>query len=1147
MSQYDFKFSDVSVYASALKLIRKNASSTGIHIDLGCGHGAIGTEINKFEKTYIGFDANPNAVNELISRGFEAYVVDFSNADVAFEKIDAYCAGRNIASVSMLDVIEHLPLHSDFLSILCNWIAEKNAKIPFVVSIPNLAHFDVAANLLSGRWEYTATGLLDETHQVIFTAGLLDKKMSTHGWEEIDRLDYRLEISDQYRVASSPLLNRTGGIGEHLRSIKQLTDPFPDVHQFVRAYLPRELNSVSSLSQHDTKPNLISLIIFADGDTEWLQTSFQDIGRKIDQAVDVYIVEETVLPHDLIFSLQSFSGNENVKIRGVFSKTAITKLEFWTSLTSQYWTTLSLNQKLTSNYVAKVQTISLRLANEFAISLNCDEQLSKYMHLDGWVCAGSNELALVSACPGPWILIPTSYGKLFQEIPNAISPGVSWRNYLTTMALRVGLWHEFTLGFSSSREPKSHELLGETTDFFEVINHSANELWPSAKKLSHLMCAKTESELYAAQLEISRLKQTVSWRITAPLRLIRRLISGDFASVSLVLKVAILKTFKRIPLSIQSVIRKLVKNISLLMQIAIFSPANELALAKLVKLRCEDTDRTLARLVKECSELPAIDISVVTYNSSRWVAKFVASLLALQYPKHLLHVCFVDNQSTDNTLDELKTILPTITNAGMKAKILSRPNLGFGAGHNVGIASRNSPYCLVTNIDIEFVPDSLAIIARMALLDSQEIAVWEFRQKPYEHPKLYDPVTGLTAWTSHACVLIRRSAFEAVGGYDEAIFMYGEDVELSYRLRREGFLLRYCPKAVVQHFTYESVDQIKPLQYIGSTFANLYLRLKFGTFYDVAVIPVLTIGLLVRPSIFVGARKALLKSMFRFLLVAPKTLAKRMRSDVAFSFRGFDYELVRYGAFVAVEVNGVQHDLVSVITRTYKGRDLFLKQAISSVLQQTYPNIEHIIVEDGGNSMQPIITSIKTSKKYSKQYLSLDKIGRSMAGNAALEAAKGKYCVFLDDDDLLFADHIEVLMQAMQTNLDAVAAYSPSLEVVTDYTNVSQNFYIEKRIFSPAKLIHEYSYSALQSYNYMAIQSVLFERNLYETRGGFESDMDALEDWTLWLRYAKGNKFVFVPKATSLYRTPADPEHVRVRQEALDKAYPTAQKRARSY
>ena len=173
------------------------------------------------------------------------------------------------------------------------------------------------------------------------------------------------------------------------------------------------------------------------------------------------------------------------------------------------------------------------------------------------------------------------------------------------------------------------------------------------------------------------------------------------------------------------------------------------------------------------------------------------------------------------------------------------------------MAHGTAPFCLITNIDLVFEKDSLRRLASTACADNAQAAAWEMRQKPYEHPKFYDPVTGTTNWNSHACVLLRRSAVESVGGYDDTLFMYAEDVELSYRLRRAGYLLRYCPAAVVWHYSYESTTQVKPLQYTGSTFGNLYLRLKYGNFGDIIAIPLLAIRLLASTEVFPGSRQHL--------------------------------------------------------------------------------------------------------------------------------------------------------------------------------------------------------------------------------------------------------------------------------------------------
>jgi hypothetical protein len=54
-------------------------------------------------------------------------------------------------------------------------------------------------------------------------------------------------------------------------------------------------------------------------------------------------------------------------------------------------------------------------------------------------------------------------------------------------------------------------------------------------------------------------------------------------------------------------------------------------------------------------------------------------------------------------------------------------------------------------------------------------------------------------WVSAACLLVRRDAFESIGGFDESFFMYAEDIDLCLRLRNAGWQVRYCPSACVEH------------------------------------------------------------------------------------------------------------------------------------------------------------------------------------------------------------------------------------------------------------------------------------------------------------------------------------------------------------
>jgi GT2 family glycosyltransferase len=120
----------------------------------------------------------------------------------------------------------------------------------------------------------------------------------------------------------------------------------------------------------------------------------------------------------------------------------------------------------------------------------------------------------------------------------------------------------------------------------------------------------------------------------------------------------------------------------------------------------------------------------------------------------------------------------SLASHGILAELILQPNRGFGAGHNAALKYGRAEFCLVTNIDLTFEANALREVVATAIADAKDYVAWELRQKPYEHPKYFEPITGTTNWNCHACILMRRSAFQKVGGYDEAIFMYGEDVRV---------------------------------------------------------------------------------------------------------------------------------------------------------------------------------------------------------------------------------------------------------------------------------------------------------------------------------------------------------------------------------
>ena len=557
---------------------------------------------------------------------------------------------------------------------------------------------------------------------------------------------------------------------------------------------------------------------------------------------------------------------------------------------------------------------------------------------------------------------------------------------------------------------------------------------------------------------------------------------------------------------------------------------------------------------------PIVTLSIVTYNSEKWLEAFFQSLFQQNLPCDQIALCLLDNGSKDNTYAWLTKRQGELSQKFASLVLSHGPNIGFGAGHNHNLAFTTTPYFWVTNVDLEFEADTLTILIATAEQDvkqaqdqhHQNVAAWECRQKPYEHPKDYHPVSGETAWCSSACVLFKTEAIKAVKGYEPMLFLYGEDVELSYRLRDHGYKLKYVPQASVWHYTYEEAAQVKPQQFLGSTLANVLLRCRYGRRHEVIQGFVMFMALFALKPMFPGMRTKLLMQLFKLIKLAPQFLRSRRQSQEDFPFRMWDYAMAREGAFyeypnaaqsaIAQAQNNNKLPLVSVIMRTMPGRGGKLKEAIASVASQTYSHIELVVVEDGGQDIQsakPQIDALQNSGQiHSVKYLPLSKVGRCEAGNSALEAATGQLCCFLDDDDLIYADHLEVLVNAWLSNQKLGAVYSLAYEVRTEV--ISEEPWVYKDVLH--NLIHrqEFNRGIMWHHNYLPIQSVLFQRQLYLDYGGFDLSLENLEDWNLWVRYSLKYDFLLIPKVTSLYRVPNDVDIALQRQLVLNDYYAKA-------
>ncbi|HYC38026.1 MAG TPA: glycosyltransferase family 2 protein [Usitatibacter sp.] len=543
----------------------------------------------------------------------------------------------------------------------------------------------------------------------------------------------------------------------------------------------------------------------------------------------------------------------------------------------------------------------------------------------------------------------------------------------------------------------------------------------------------------------------------------------------------------------------------------------------------------------------AVDVSIVTYAPDlALLQQLFASLAGPLGEPTGLHVHIEDNSPDPQAREHIATLAHSHAAFHTVRVERSGTNVGFGRGHNANAARGRSPWLLVLNQDCVLEPGALRGLIGAAAGSAEDVAAWEMRQVPYEHPKSYDPVTLETPWVSGAASMFRRDAFEAVGGFEERIFMYGEDVDLSWRLRARGYRLLYQPRCAVVHRTYREAGEVKPLQVLGGVATNLCLRARFGGPWRTLEGLAMLAGEIGAPQSFPGRRLGLVRAGVRFLRQWPYFARTRVPATSGFApvFSAWDYELRREGAFVAfapARERRARRPLVSILVRTV-ARPAWLRQALQSCANQTYPEIEVVVVEDGPERSREVVESF--GDRLRVRYLATGSpVGRARAGNVALAHARGEWLNFLDDDDVLFADHVETLVDAVMRE-PVAGAYALAWETQVRILDRDQARYEE--VMHATRHHQRFDRLALWHHNYLPIQAVLFHRRLYARHGGFAEDMDQLEDWNLWTRYTLDEDFVLVPRTTSKYRVPAEAHVAADRQAMLDRAYADALERQRT-
>ena len=234
------------------------------------------------------------------------------------------------------------------------------------------------------------------------------------------------------------------------------------------------------------------------------------------------------------------------------------------------------------------------------------------------------------------------------------------------------------------------------------------------------------------------------------------------------------------------------------------------------------------------ADCPSVSTVVLNYNGLRFLADCFRSLEQLEYPRDRLEVIMVDNGSTDGSVTYVRETHPWVR------VIENEANLGFAGGNDVGLETARGEYVATLNNDTRVEPtwlgelvsaaesdpgvgmcaSKMLFMSRPNMINSTGICLdragiaWDRRggepdvEEPDQPVGVFGPCAG--------AALYRRVMLEEIGGFDEDLFMYLEDVDLAWRAQLAGWRCLYVPQARVYHVASATSGE-------GSAFKNTLL------------------------------------------------------------------------------------------------------------------------------------------------------------------------------------------------------------------------------------------------------------------------------------------------------------------------------------
>lgn len=506
----------------------------------------------------------------------------------------------------------------------------------------------------------------------------------------------------------------------------------------------------------------------------------------------------------------------------------------------------------------------------------------------------------------------------------------------------------------------------------------------------------------------------------------------------------------------------------------------------------------------------SLSVVICTRDRPKDLARAIVALLASDDPDFELVI--VDNASVGDETAEVVRSFPGV-------KYVREPRPGLDLARNAGAEAATRDIVAYTDDDVEVASNWTAVL-KTVFADPLTMAVtglvlpkvldtkarylferyWSFG-KGYE-PRTFDHEWFLAhdaysapAWDigAGANMAFRREAFQLAGGFDPRLDVGASgcsgDSEMWYRVLAEGWNCRYLPALVVYHTHRPTMKGLRKQLYYymrGHVSALLVQYERYGRRGDLRRVWK-GLPLYYAQRLFRGWRTGFTEvagcvAGWRYYRRTPRVEVPRIGAP-----RGTEAPWGETGGFA--ERRKTDGDLVSVIIPCYN-HGHFLGAAIQSVLDQTHKNVEVIVVDDGSTDDTADVCRRFPGVRYVRVY----RVGPCAARNIGVSYSRGDFLVFLDADDLLYPNALEVNLYYF--------GYRPELAFVSGaHDRIGPE---GRQLESPAAVERmEGNYGALLLGNYIGMEAtVMYRRGLF-FHYYFDPSVVSCEDYDLNLRIAR--------------------------------------------